>query len=229
MKIHLRTRLEGWYSSVDVVAVKIGDDVLEIHSEFEDLAYWFNGEEATTKEKLGGDMPFTLGGNEVRYHLMEAYKSFQYTIILGEKGQNPTHVVIRSVKGNLRVTIDNPTAVHFASAKGLMGSYAVADSESSLKLARDGTTIIKDVEEFGSEWQVHPEDSMLFHVVTGPQYPEQQCVMPSAETVKRRLQGDGSITYDEAAAACAHLQNEDRKDCITDVIALGDLEVARVY
>lgn len=230
LKVHVRTRLEGWYSSVDVVAVKIGEDILEITSGFGDLSYWFNGEEGTSKGKLGGDIPFTVGGNEVRFHLMEAYKSFQYTIVLGEKGADQTHLMIRSVKGNLRVTVDHPTAAHFSSARGLMGSYAVAGSSASIKRARNGLTIIDDANDFGNEWQVHPEeDSMLFHNVTGPQHPKQQCFMPNAASVHRRLAGDGSVTYDQAVTACAHLQSDDRSDCVTDVIALGDLDVAQVY
>ena len=231
LKIHLRTKLEGWYSFVDTVALQIGEDVLEIGGGFEELKYWFNGQEGTTQGKLGGDMPFRVGGNEVRYHLMKNYQSFQYKIILDtDEHDVKSHIVIRSVKGNLRVAIDHP-ASHFASTRGLMGTYGVATGVPSLKLARDGATVLQNSDEFGQEWQVHPtEEGMLFHTAGGvSQYPE-QCTMPSAASARRRLLGDGSITFDMAAEACAHLETEDdRTDCVTDVIAIGDLGVAGAY
>ena len=86
---------------------------------------------------------------------------------------------------------------------------------------RNGT-VISDPNEFGNEWQVLDTEPMLFQTVRAPQYPA-KCIMPSATKTSRRL-GE-SIAEKVAMKACEHWG--DQKDqCVYDVMALGDLEIA---
>ena len=90
-------------------------------------------------------------------------------------------------------------------------------------LGRDGTTILNDPNEFGQEWQVRTDEPKLFqNSERSPQYP-QQCVLPDVKSVGRRL--GHSVALKAAEEACAHW-TKNKKECIFDVMATGDLEVA---
>merc|ERR1712232_217974 len=69
----------------------------------------------------------------------------------------------------------------FDGSLGLMGSFP-----EGITLARDGTTILDDMNVFGQEWQVLPSEGQLFHSVEGPQAPE-RCIIPSSSEMRRRL------------------------------------------
>ena len=222
MKIYVRTTIDRWFSFVESTAIQIGEDTLEIQAGFEERKYWYNGQEGSTMGKQGGDMPFSLGGHRVIYHLMSNYKSFQFKIRLDN---SESHIIVRSVKGYLRVDIEHPTVESFDLSRGLMGSFR--NSGISGMLARDGATVIEDANEFGQEWQVQMDEPRLFHNAQGPQHPK-QCTMPGATTDKRHL-GEGSITHEEAAKACDHITPSERNDCISDVISLQDIEIAGAY
>ena len=72
------------------------------------------------------------------------------------------------------------------------------------------------------------EDGMLFHDISGPQYPE-PCAMPDPTQSQRRL-GEGSlISYEAAAKACLFAEPLDLEDCIADVLATGDPEMAGAF
>ena len=60
-----------------------------------------------------------------------------------------------------------------------------------------------------------------------PQYPS-KCILPSEEAKeKRRRLGEGIPKF-AAEKACAHYEQQQSKDaCISDVIAMGDLEFAQ--
>ncbi|CAB9504737.1 hypothetical protein SEMRO_206_G086710.1 [Seminavis robusta] len=109
----------------------------------------------------------------------------------------------------------------FGSSSGLMGSF-----HESKTLARDGVTLLEDPNELGQEWQVLDSDPKLFqNTDRAPQFPE-KCHLPDAAAAqKRRLLG-GAVSRDEAAEACAHWNEDERKNCIADVLATNDLELA---
>jgi len=53
--------------------------------------------------------------------------------------------------------------------------------------------------------------------------------MPAVDRSTRRLLAESDLTYEDAEKACEHLQAEERDDCIYDVIASSDIEIAGAY
>ena len=93
-------------------------------------------------------------------------------------------------------------------------------------VARDGTTVLEDPDEYGIEWQVRPEEPMLFQTLREPQYP-QVCALPDPTSTQRRL-GSGEVSFEDAQKACAHYSSGTSQDaCIHDVMAADDLDLAQ--
>ena len=97
-------------------------------------------------------------------------------------------------------------------------------------LSRDGVTVLNDFTELGQEWQVTPSDSHLFRTTSDPQFPE-LCIEPDDPRGDRaRRLEESSVTEEQAEAACAKLEDElDRKDCVYDILATQDMEMAGAY
>lgn len=214
--IHIRTKIQRWWSYVDSAVVQIGDDTLEVMGGVENKRYFVNGQPG---EKLdeGGMMPFTIGGYHVRYrHLND--KQFQFKIFLG----SDQNIVLKAVKDFMRVDVGNPTVESFGTSVGLMGSF-----EGDEMLARDGVTVLNHPDEFGKEWQVLHSEPVLFHNVEGTQHPV-TCAMPIAvEDDRRRL--EGSISREQAEIACTKVFPDEMKDCVYDVMATNDVDMAGAF
>ena len=71
---------------------------------------------------------------------------------------------------------------------------------------------------------------MLFHDTSDPQFPK-RCVLPEdPQGQRRRRLAESSVTYEQAEKACSNLADElDRKECVYDIIATQDLEMAGAY
>jgi len=115
---------------------------------------------------------------------------------------------------------------------GLLGKPLAGDR----LLGRDGITdMIRDWNEYGEEWQVRDTEPKLFQEHRTPQYPD-PCIYYVSDHLKkthlrRRLltdsEGDnGVITKEAANDACADYVGVNKENCVQDVMAVGDLEVA---
>lgn len=219
LTIHIRTKISTWWSYIERAVVKIGDDTLEVKSGLEDKQYWANGE-AGDKVVDSGRLPFAIGGFPIRFRVRRK-NEFQFKIFLNDNQS----ILIRSVKDFLRVEVANPTVESFEGSSGMMGKAGGASM-----LARDGVTVINDPNEYGKEWQVRSSEPMLFHTVEGTQHPE-TCAMPTEDqvAVQRRRLAEGPISHAAAEKACARVAREDRPDCVFDVLATGDLDMAGAY
>ena len=71
---------------------------------------------------------------------------------------------------------------------------------------------------------------MLFRKTARPQFPA-KCIQPEdPQGQRRRRLAESGIKMEEAEAACAKLENPlDRKDCVYDIIATQDLDIAGAY
>jgi Repulsive guidance molecule (RGM) C-terminus len=100
------------------------------------------------------------------------------------------------------------------------------------KIGRDGREIT-DPNEFGQEWQVRAEDGLLFCALEGPQFPSEQCKMPSSfqGTERHRRLGESTAKFQEAGQACAHKINdpEEFDNCVFDVLLTGDIGIASAF
>jgi hypothetical protein len=105
-------------------------------------------------------------------------------------------------------------------AVGMFGQYGTGDL-----YGRDGRPMT-DYQEYGHEWQVHPEeDGQLFLEARAPQWPQATCNMPVAQTSRRKLRANNGMLYEDAKAACTAAHPEDVDLCIDDVLMTGDLDV----
>jgi hypothetical protein len=205
MDIHIRTKIHNDWSAVESAAIKIGDEVFEISGR---EGHWLNGVADPVLPAFLGRFEVSVGkpGPNTR----------RFVVHLG----NGQKVRITSFKEFLSVAFDD--LKDFEGSDGLLGAFG-----SGYKVGRDGNTIINDWNTFGQEWQVLATDPKLFHVDESPQYPE-KCLLPSKvkDVSRRRLNG---LVYTEAEEACSHVNGAERDDCIFDVLATADVDMAGAY
>jgi len=212
LNVHVRTKHQVAYSYIEAAAVKIGDDTFELGSYGE----WFlNGVEGADIEE---------DTNLAGYRLTVDEKSTKKKQIFNLHLTKDSKIVMSAYKQLVRVDWDISGAdfEQFSDISGLMGSW-----QSGTHFARDGQTVLEDVNEYGLEWQVRPDkDAILFENKRWPQYPS-RCFMPQVdEEMKRRL-GASEISQETARAACKHVERKSTRDaCVNDVIALQDLSIA---
>lgn len=134
-------------------------------------------------------------------------------------------IILKTFKEFIRVDFENASEEAFGSAVGMLGEFKTGKT-----LARDGSTVLDDFTTFGSEWQVISSEPKLFHEASRPQFPE-KCVVPEDPRGERRRRLDeGSITEDQAEAACAALKYPaDRKDCVYDILVTQDIDMVGAY
>ena len=141
-------------------------------------------------------MPFAMGGEFVATHKIDSHKKHTFTI---QTGQDEA-IIVTTQKDMVNIKIANASYVNFASSTGLMGSF----KDGSL-LARDGVTIMDNHDLFGQEWQVTNADGVLFQTPS----PYEVCVPPHSMEQGRRLEENSvSVDEEEAAMACAHLEDK---------------------
>jgi hypothetical protein len=218
LHLHIRTKIVRRWSYIRSVAIKIGNEILEIEGSTDandtEAHYWKNFEHQ-------GDLD-TFAGFPVTQKLPSPYKR-SYTIDLSAKfpGQD---ITIELYKEFVRVKLNGNEKV-FGKSVGLIGDY-----NNGKTLARDGVTVMDDFEEFGDEWQVLPNEPKLFHEMAHPQFPE-ICVKPEDPRGerKRRL-GESNISLEAAEKACAPLKDPlTIKDCVYDVLATQDLDMVGAF
>ena len=218
--IHGRTALFGSWSSLVSAAVKIGDDVIEVHGE--DLAL-INGVEYTVPAVEGEHaFPMTIGGYSLTVQILGPH-SRRHIIHMGE-GEK---IFIDNFKEYVNVFLEKPRSNDFELATGMWGTFG----KHGAMMARDGVTIIEDGDAFGNEWQVHPADPQLFHIIDGPQYPA-KCIMPEKLTANQRhLRAMyKKVSEDDAKKACSKVSAGDRmQNCIADVFGSDNLDMAGIY
>jgi hypothetical protein len=216
LDVHVRSTIADYYSYFESSVLRVGEHVMDFQGE----NFFVNGVKHTA-----ADLPITLG-NTYKYTISE--------VTLAE-GMNPlfynyykvdlhdnSSILFRFYKHFLTISI-NGHVTDFSDAVGLMGDYQHGDM-----VGRNGQ-IMDDFDEFGFEWQVSPDETMLFHDARAPQLPYERCRMPTAARPSRRkLRGVDRRLLDAAQTACAHVQ-ADRDLCVDDVVATGDLGMATVW
>eukprot|EP00980_Cylindrotheca_fusiformis_P004986 scaffold1060_cov109-Cylindrotheca_fusiformis.AAC.2 len=238
LEVHIRTKLVRFWSYIQNAAIRIGEDVLEMQGSpdlfvnKDNNHYWINSVYQGQVTTLGG-FPVKAkyaGKHKGRRWFYSKYgggnkisRSFEIDLSSKYPGQK---IVIGSFKEFVRVDFHNADSDAFGNSVGMLGDFATG-----VTLARDGATEVKDYRKLGHEWQVLPQDGMLFHNVSNPQFPE-KCIDPEARAMNRRRRrlGESSITNDQAEAACAPIENVlDRKDCVYDVLVTQDLTMVGAY
>jgi len=218
MDIHLRTTRTRMWSYVSSAAIRIGEDILEVIGGPEERKLLINGvpEEISNANRRAALMP-TLSGYPINFNHVSK-KQREIAIDLGEGEM----IVFKTWNSFVSVQVKHGSHTHFQSSAGLMGSFP-----SGLKLARDNTSVIDDLDIFGEEWQVLSSEPKLFHNIEGPQHPN-RCQVPSKTEMRRRL-AKSTVTLEDAKKACANMNNDMMDLCVFDVIATGDESIVGVY
>ena len=219
LDIQIRTKIVRFWSYIKSVAIKIGDDILEIEGSADahdaEAHYWINFENQ-------GELD-TFAGFPVTQKLGSIYKR-QYIIDLNSKYPGAS-ITVELFKEFVRVRFNGDEFV-FGNTVGLLGDY-----KSGKTLARDGATVMHDFTEFGDEWQVLPSEPKLFHEVAHPQFPE-ICLKPEDPRGerKRRL-AESNISIEAAEAACGAVLSDPLtiKDCIYDILATQDMDMVGAF
>ena len=210
LSVHIRSSpFKTIYSYISEVAIKIGHDLLEFKGKG---TYYFNGQEQDPLANLHGDINMEVTHPKAR--------KWDYTIYL----DNGTTLKVRDQRGWFRVTFYDATAKDFGSSVGLMGTF-----KDGRLLGRDGEAIFDDrsINQFGMEWQVKANlDGVLFQ--TPSPFPD-KCALPiddGPSAMSRRRLAESSISYQDAARACARWGEAGAEYCIRDVMISEDLEMA---
>ena len=154
-------------------------------------------------------------------HTQPTVKQHVFEVDLGGRER----IKVKTYKDFVSVLIEQGENKHFGDSAGLMGDFRMGHM-----IARDGKTVIEDANAFGQEWQVLDTEPSLFQTVRLPQHPN-VCTMPTpvqADHLRRRLSESSSVDELAAEEACAHWGEQGKDDCVFDVLATGDLEMAVV-
>lgn len=202
----IRTKIRFAYSYIESAAIQIGDDILEVSSYG---IYAWNGISSANLATA------TLGGFPVTHQHQGEYGHL-FTIQVGTKEA----ILVKVYKDMVGVKFEHPTAKNFEKSVGVLGSFLTGE-----KLARDGTSVMTDANEYGQEWQVRDGEPQLFMTpspVTG------KCILPSDDVIVERKRRLGESVSEEAAhVACKKFTEKAAHEaCLYDVMATGDIGAA---
>lgn len=213
---HVRTTMRNdLYSYVETAALKVGDDILEIHNGH----FLLNG--ATYEDDL---LPMEFGAqSNYKFELTNVEKRRDgsvarrsYLLTLGE-----TQIEFKFYKHIMSFEIGGK--VDFEGGVGMLGAFPTGDM-----LSRHGEQM-NNFNDFGMEWQVGHDDPILFADLRAPQLPYERCRMPAHTQSRRRLRATDTKLAEDARDACAHVAGNDFQLCIDDVVMTGDLELAKEW
>jgi len=232
LDVHIRTEIVDNWSRISNIAIRIGTDILEV---LVDGNHYFNGVYGTVD-----DIP------------SEMAQSFALSARRTCQGKNVVEDSCQSYKHHYEIDLGHRTKIETISysaflnfnVQSLKNAFAgmIGTGGKPGMVARDGKTVLQDPIQMGDEWQVRDDEPLLFQdTVHAPQYPA-KCILPAAnakksivdtivmgseEWKKSRHLRQGFALIDQAEAACADVH--DMKACISDVITMGDADLALLY
>jgi hypothetical protein len=214
--IHVRTTRKLDFSYISGVAMKIGDDVVEVTPNAD---ITFNGSSMNDESLTMSGLPFVVTKEEKGTRRLIVSYSFD----LG-KGR------VINVQANKKrsMMFVRTSGIFPDETTGMLGSPKI----NSEMVSRDGRKLSEiDANTYGESWQVKDTDVQLFKEPLGPQYP-QKCMYEDAPGAtaqlrgRRKLLAKKTVTVEEARTACASITSATKRElCVEDTIAMGDLEI----
>lgn len=226
LTVHVRTTIRYDYSYIEVAAIRIGKDTLEVTGWGE---YSVNDVQDATilkslKDKTGHEGVVSKIGGYPIFHTKKADEHdrfHRFDIVL----PNHQNITISSMKDIVNVKIDHASFEYFGNVEGILGNHQ------GQMLARDGVTDLSgDINAWGQEWQVRDDEPMLFTTARLPQYP-QKCNLPHDVAARESRRLGAGISQEQAEVACTHLKGNTKlfENCIYDVTIINDLDQAGAY
>ena len=227
MEVHIRTKIEDFWSAVESAAVKIGEDILEIRANPGSNEWlWINGELISADAEEDKWFHAKLSGFLVRF---KASRDTREANIYLEGAKE--YLLLKTFKSFVRVDVNWKGSGNYYGSTGLLGSHA----NNGARLGREGQPI-EDVNAFGQEWQVREDDPQMFHSYEGAVVAPNKCVLPPSwedpakVQLRTRRLAESGMTSEDAEAACDHLVDaEEKKACVFDVLATQDLAMAGAW
>lgn len=219
LDLHIRTTLDGAFSSITAMALRVNDDLVQIDAHF----VYYRGKKKKW-EKMPLETPnFTIRRPKRRFAGKIRCKM---DIVLNDKSIiRMQRVMLENSLDLLSISIDGSNE-DFGGSYGLLGDFTTGDA-----LGRDGRNMTGDWNAYGMEWQVTTDEPRLFRQTREPQLPHARCKMPTAsitrESVMSVRKSDPKF-YMDAQIACAHA-GSDLNDCMEDVLLAKDIKAAEVY
>ena len=225
MLIHIRTKIETWWSYVESSVVRIGDETLEINGGSKDQWLYING---VANEPLEDSKWYVahVGGLKLRYK--QASGNGEAHLYFGDGKYEK--LTMKTYNEFVKVEVAAKNSEYYLGSHGLLGRFP-----DGLRVGRDGESFIEDVNAFGQEWQVSSEEPKLFHSYEGEWVVPagQKCAMPENTLAKQKLRQRRlakGMPMEEAEKACSHLESAaDRKACVFDVVSTQDVNMASVW
>ena len=179
------------------MAVRIGHHIFELGS------YGQYALDGVDSPALEGEK---IGGFRIYYESPSPIKH-KFDIVLDKEN----NITLSSYKDIVRVDLNGESTTLFNNSLGLLGKV-VGET-----VARDGTTVMTDPDEFGQEWQVRDDEPKLFRTNREPQYPA-KCRLPGDVDMTTLTRGLGAevVTHEEASKACARFDGMRKEHCIYD-------------
>jgi len=223
--VHVRTTIQDWFSHLEAVAIRIGEDVVVMDNSGLML---FNQMELTLS-----DLPFTFGEGDYKYTITYPVPARASQTEEGDMDMATFEGAVRhrlelhdadrsyievKTQGSWMGVHVRGHALDFGDSKGLLGEHGTGKM-----IKRDGTEHV-DMNDHGLEWQVGEMDAKLFPELREPQLPHAQCNFPVKDS-RRKLRRSGPL-FEQAKEACSapeFIENYDM--CVDDVLSAGDLTV----
>lgn len=218
--IHVRTMRKLDFSYISGVAMKIGEDIVEIKPNADIILNGSNIISAGTENNLTmSGLPFAITKEEKGTKRLIVSYSFD----LG----NGRVINVQANKKRSMMFV-RTTGIFPDETTGMLGSPKI----NSEMVSRDGKKLSEiDVNAYGESWQVKDTDVQLFQEALGPQYP-QKCMYEDAPGAtaqlrgRRKLLAKKTVSVEEARAACASISSATKRElCVQDSISMGDLEI----
>jgi len=223
MLIHIRTKIETWWSYVESAVVRIGDETVEITGSSKSEWLYLNGVANEPLEEMKW-YHAKVGGLILRYrHDGSNGEAHLYMGGTSEK------IVLRTFNEFVKVEAEEHGNGHFLNSHGLLGRYP-----DGKRVRRDKETFIEDANAFGQEWQVQPDEPKLFHTYEGEWVVPagQKCALPTETSAKKMLRQRrlaNGVPMEVAEEACSHLMGDEKKGCVYDIIATQNVGMAAVW
>lgn len=203
LTIHIRTTARAQFSYIESAVIKIGGSMLQVNSWGD---YLLDGVSMASMPNVVSGFPVTHARKSEKHHLFHIHLN------------QHKHITLQTFKDIVSVKLNGPLSPEdYDGSLGLLGDF-----HTGKWLGRNGTVIL-EADDFGKEWQVHDTEDMMFVTARDPQYP-MQCNMPDPIKAQGRRLGE-SIAEDAANDACQHWGNR-KSQCVFDVMATGDIELA---
>jgi hypothetical protein len=148
LDVHIRTQMLRDMSYISSAVLRIGTDVLEVESQG---VYYLNG-------VLNAELPSKFSGFEF-LHTKPTDKQHVFEVHVGGRER----VKLKTYKDFVSVLIEQGLSKHFSKSVGLMGYF-----RKGRRYARDGQTVLDDMDAFGQEWQVMDTEPTLFQTARFP-------------------------------------------------------------